>query len=172
MTSPMTFQKVTFSSGEDQCSGWHFQAEGDSVRPIVVMAHGFGGTKDSGLEPFAVRIAEAGMDVLAFDYRGFGDSEGEPRQTISLERQLADYRSAMTFAAGLAGVDPARIALWGASMSGGHVLQVAADRPEVAAVIALTPLTSGLAAGRAAVAERDVLTALRWTATGVRSNAS
>jgi pimeloyl-ACP methyl ester carboxylesterase len=57
-------------------------------------------------------------------------------------------------------------------MSGGHVLQVAGDRDDIAAVISLTPLTSGLAAGRAAIGERGVLTSLRWTATGVRSKVS
>ncbi len=139
-------------------------------RPVVVMAHGFGGTKDSGLAPFAERFAEAGIDVLAFDYRGFGASDGEPRQTISLERQIADFHSAIAAAQDLPDVDG--IALWGASMSGGHVLQVAGDRDDIAAVIALTPLTSGLAAGRAAIGERDVLTALRWTATGMRSKLS
>ncbi len=41
-------------------------------------------------------------------------------------------------------------------MSGGHVLQVAGDRDDIAAVISLTPLTSGLAAGRAAIGERGV----------------
>ena len=39
------------------------------------------------------RFAAAGIDVYAFDYRGFGSSEGHPRQTISLERQLADFHS-------------------------------------------------------------------------------
>lgn len=136
------------------------------------MAHGFGGTKDSGLEPFADRFVADGIDVLAFDYRGFGSSDGRPRQTISLERQLADFHSAIAAARELPGVDRDRVALWGASMSGGHVLQVAGDRDDIAAVIALTPLTSGLAAGRAAIGERDVLTALRWTATGVRSKMS
>ncbi|MGU3499548.1 alpha/beta hydrolase [Mycobacterium sp. C31M] len=165
----MSYQEVSFTSAGTRCSGWHFRAAGDGLRPAVVMAHGFGGTKDSGLEPFASQFAEAGIDVLAFDYRGFGASDGVPRQTISLVQQLADFRIAVAFASGLPGVDPARIALWGASMSGGHVIQVAAELPEVAAVIALTPLTSGLAAGRAAISERDVFTALRWTATGMRS---
>ncbi|MGW0157921.1 alpha/beta hydrolase [Mycobacterium sp. NPDC003323] len=168
----MSYREIWFESSGTPCSAWHFQAPVDGSRPAVVMAHGFGGTKDSGLEPFARRFAAAGFDVLAFDYRGFGASEGSPRQTISLTRQLADFRNAVVFASGLPDVDSARIALWGASMSGGHVLQVAADLPEIAAVIALTPLTSGLAAGRAAVSERDVLTALRWTATGVRSKLS
>ncbi len=166
----MTYRDISFDSHGIRCSGWHFRSDGDRPRPVVVMAHGFGGTKDSGLEPFAERFAEAGIDVLAFDYRGFGASDGEPRQTISLERQIADFHSAIAAAQDLPGVD--RVALWGASMSGGHVLQVAADRSDIAAVIALTPLTSGLAAGRAAVGERDVLTAVRWTATGVRSRFS
>lgn len=168
----MTYREVSFDSHGTRCSGWHFEAVGDQARPIVVMAHGFGGTKDSGLEPFAERFVAAGIDVLAFDYRGFGSSDGEPRQTISLQRQLEDFHSAIAAASGLPGIDRDRIVLWGASMSGGHVLQVAGDRDDVAAVIALTPLTSGLAAGRAAIGERDVLTALRWTATGVRSKMS
>lgn len=168
----MSYQELSFTSRGTRCSAWHFRAAGEHARPVVVMAHGFGGTKDSGLQPFAERFAAAGIDVFAFDYRGFGASEGSPRQTISLERQLADFHSAIAAAADLPDVDRDRIALWGASMSGGHVLQVAGDRDDIAAVMALTPLTSGLAAGRAAIGERDVLTALRWTATGVRSKVS
>ena len=69
------------------------------------MAHGLGGTKDSGLEPFATGLAEAGLDVLAFDYRGFGASGGTPRQRVSMAGQLEDYRAAMAAAARLPGVD-------------------------------------------------------------------
>lgn len=168
----MSYQELSFISHGTRCSAWHFRAAGGGLRPVVVMAHGFGGTKDSGLQPFAERFVEAGMDVFAFDYRGFGASEGVPRQTISLDRQLADFHSAIAAARELPSADPDRIALWGASMSGGHVLQVAGDRDDIAAVISLTPLTSGLAAGRAAIGERGVLTSLRWTATGLRSKMS
>ncbi|HEY9265656.1 MAG TPA: alpha/beta hydrolase, partial [Mycobacterium sp.] len=72
----------------------------------------------------------------------------------------------------LDGVDPNRIALWGASFSGGHVLRVAADRDDIGAVIALTPLTSGAAVSRVAALSagpRSVLTSLRWTLAGVKS---
>jgi pimeloyl-ACP methyl ester carboxylesterase len=173
----MTHTDVTFTSEGVSCSGWHFPAASDRLaepggRPVVVMAHGFGGTKDSGLEPFAERISAAGADVLAFDYRGFGASEGQPRQSISIRRQQRDYHAAIDAAKRLPGVDGDRIALWGSSMSGAHVFQVAADRAEVKAVIAMTPLTSGLAAGRASVGERSVLTALKWTLTGLTSKIS
>ena len=89
----MTFEDITFRSEGVTCRAWHFRGEGGAVagpagRPIVVMAHGFGGTRDAGLQPFAERISAAGMDVLAFDFRGFGASEGEPRQSISIKRQI------------------------------------------------------------------------------------
>lgn len=170
----MTYTEIEFSSNGVTCRAWHFAAQSDRLsgqagRPVVVMAHGFGGTKDSGLQPFAERFAEAGADVLAFDYRGFGASSGQPRQTISIKRQEQDYAAAIDAAKRLPGIDPEQVVLWGSSMSGSHVLHVGADRDDVAAVIAMTPLTSGLAAGRAALAETGVLKALSVSATGLRS---
>ncbi|UXA19606.1 alpha/beta hydrolase [Mycobacterium sp. SMC-4] len=166
----MTPAEITFTSAGVNCSGWHFRADGaGDRRPIVVMAHGFGGTKDSGLAPFAQHFAASGVDVLAFDYRGFGASAGQPRQSLSVRRQVEDYHSAVEAAKALDGVDPGRVALWGASFSGGHVLTVAAARTDIAAVMAVTPLTSGLAVSRAAAASRDLITSLRWTAAGIRS---
>ncbi|MGP4057472.1 alpha/beta hydrolase [Mycobacterium sp. 4D054] len=164
----MTRSEVSFRSGADACSAWHFPS-GGALRPVVVMAHGFGGTKDSGLAPFAQRFAAAGIDVLAFDYRGFGASGGVPRQSLSVRRQIDDYHAAVEAAKKLDGVDPTRVGLWGASFSGGHVLRVAAERDDIGAVVSLTPLTSGLAVSRAAAASRDLLTSLRWTLTGVKS---
>ena len=127
MTDSTAYDEVVFGSGGDDVHGWHFAGAGDTLdggrgRPVVVMAHGLGGTKDSGLEPFAVGLAKAGLDVLAFDYRGFGDSAGEPRQRVDLDAQVEDYRAAMAAAASLPGVDRGRIVLWGVSLAGGHVL--------------------------------------------------
>lgn len=109
------------------------------------MAHGFGATKDSGLLPFAEAFAEAGLDVLLFDYRCFGESTGEPRQLAWPPRHRQDYMEAVRFARfGLEGVDPARIVLWGTSWSGGHSAYVAADDSQIAAVIAQTPDLDGV----------------------------
>lgn len=170
----MKHADVTFLSGGVECHAWHFTGEGDDLatdagRPVVVMAHGLAGTKDSGLEPFAEALAAAGLDVLAFDYRGFGASAGEPRQTVSMAGQLEDYRAAMAAAARLPGVDPRRLVLWGVSLAGGHVLAAAAHRDDVAAVVALTPLVDGVAAGRHALAFHKPTSMLRSTVVGVRS---
>ena len=126
-----------------------------SGRPCVVMAHGFGGTVDSGLLSFAEAFAAAGTDVLAFDYRHFGRSGGEPRQLLSIPAQLDDYAAAVAHARGLEGVDPERIVLWGVSYSGGHVLRVAARDLRVAAVISLTPAVDGRATMREGLKEGD-----------------
>lgn len=47
--------------------------------PVIVMAHGFGAIRAAGLYDFAERFVKAGYAVFLFDYRSFGDSEGEPR---------------------------------------------------------------------------------------------
>jgi pimeloyl-ACP methyl ester carboxylesterase len=140
---------VEFPSGGETCAAWRYTGEGDAFasergRPCVVMAHGIGGTRDSGLEPFAEAFAEAGLDVVLFDYRNFGASTGEPRQLAWPPRHRDDYRAALAFARGLDGVDPERIVLWGTSWSGGHVVYVAADDPRIAAVISQTADLDGL----------------------------
>jgi fermentation-respiration switch protein FrsA (DUF1100 family) len=168
---------LTFQSGSDRCEAWHFTAADDSLatpagRPIVVMAHGFGGTKDTGLESFGKGLAAAGVDVFAFDYRGFGASGGIPRQNISLTGQVEDYRAALRAAAALPGVDPDRLVLWGVSLSGGTVLEVAAGRTDLAAVIALTPLVSGPAAAKHSMPFYEAATSAKSAALGVRSKAS
>jgi pimeloyl-ACP methyl ester carboxylesterase len=109
------------------------------------MAHGFAATMDSGLMPFAERFAQAGLDAVVFDYRHFGASDGEPRQLLSIRRQLDDYAAAIAFARTLAQVDPARIVVWGSSFSGGHVVPVAVADGTVAAVISQVPSMDGVA---------------------------
>lgn len=130
---------------------WHYPAEGSpwataSGRPCVVMAHGFGGTREAGLEPYAERFRAAGADVLLFDYRGFGDSGGDQRQAVDHRRHREDYRAVVAHARTMPGIDPDRIVLWGTSYSGGHVVAVAAGDPRVAGVIAQGAAMDGPAA--------------------------
>ncbi|WP_442239889.1 alpha/beta hydrolase [Rhodococcus sp. TAF43] len=152
----VTRTDVTFAVQGSTCSAWHYRGEGDDFRteagrPCVVMAHGFGGTKDSGLEGFAEGFARAGLDVLLFDYRGFGSSGGEMRQTVSIRGQLEDYAAAIATARGTDGVDPTRIVAWGVSLAGGHVFSLGASDPRLAALIALTPAVDARAASTASM---------------------
>jgi len=132
-----------------------------------VLGHGLGGTRDSGLEEFAAAFAAAGLDALTFDYRGFGTSGGEERQVVDLVAQLDDWRAAAQAARSLDGVDPQRLVLWGVSLAGGHVLQLAAERSDVAAVVSVVPMVDGLAAMRHALKAHGALHLLKATGSGV-----
>lgn len=125
------------------------------------MATGMGGTKDSGLLPFAEAFAGAGLDALLFDYRGFGESAGEPRQLAWPPRHREDLAAAVDFARTIDGVDPGRIVLWGWSWGGSHCLHQAAEHPEgLAALVLVGPEANGLAALRHLTAQGGV----RWLA--------
>jgi uncharacterized protein len=144
-------EDTAFNSAGLRCAAWLYrpQGAGDAAAPCVVMAHGFSAVRDQRLDAFAERFVAAGLACLVFDYRHFGDSEGQPRQLLAVRRQLGDWRSAVAFARGLPGIDPERIGLWGTSFSAGHVVVVAAGDPRVAAVVAQVPFSFGLSALRA-----------------------
>ncbi len=117
---------------------------GSGPWPAVLMAPGFGGTRDVGLPPFARAFQEAGFVVALFDYRHFGESGGEPRQLLSIRRQIEDWHTALAYLRSRAEVLADSVALWGTSFSGGHVIRVGAEDGEVAAVVSQIPFTSGI----------------------------
>ena len=136
---------VAFQSSGTECAAWLYRPEGEGRLPLVVMAHGFSGTRELRLDAYAERFASAGLGVLLFDYRHFGASAGEPRQLVDIAKQHADYHAAIAYGRGLDWVDPDRVALFGTSFSGGHVLEVAAADPQIAAVVSQCPFTDGVA---------------------------
>ncbi len=167
-----TPRTLEFTVAGTRCEASHFPAAHDALasdagRPVVVLGHGLGGTRDSGLEPFARAFAEAGLDAVTFDYRGFGTSGGDERQVVSLDAQVEDWRGAVDAARALPGVDPARVVLWGVSLAGGHVLRLAAERDDVAAVVSVVPMVDGLAAMRHALAAHGVGALVRATGQGI-----
>ncbi len=140
----MTRRDVEFDAEGVTLRGWFYEAEGSGAPgAAVVMAHGFSAVKEMYLDSFAEVFAAAGLHVLVFDNRGFGASDGEPRQEIDPWAQVRDYRHAITYASTVPGVDRQRIGIWGSSYSGGHVLVVAAIDRRVQAVVSQVPLVSG-----------------------------
>ncbi|OBI31410.1 hypothetical protein A5709_24530 [Mycobacterium sp. E1386] len=148
-TSVPMLQEVLFESGGVRCAADLYRpAKAAGRLACVVMGHGGSATKRLGLPAYAEKFTAAGLAVLAFDYRHFGASGGEPRQVINVAEQQDDYRAAVRYARGRDDIDPRRIALWGTSLSGGHVLAVAATDPDIAAVVTQVPLIDGWHRGR------------------------
>lgn len=124
--------------------------------PVIVMSHGWGGTA-AGLESQAAAFARAGYFVVAFDYRGWGDSDArlvrdgpapqqgadghltaavrEVREVIDPMEQAADIFNVIHWAMGEPLADKDRLGLWGTSFSGGLVAYVAARDPRVRAFV-------------------------------------
>lgn len=138
----MTETDLEFTSEGTTLRGRFYAAEAARPRPVVVLAHGFSAVAEQ-LEPQARAFAAAGFHAFAYDHPGFGRSDGEPRQEVDPPRQLRGYRDAVSLVRTLPQVHPARIALWGSSFSGGHVLQAAALDPRVSCVISQAPFISG-----------------------------
>lgn len=129
--------------------------------PAVVLCAGTGGTKESTGGRIAPLLVQHGFIVLAFDYRGWGESESrliavapQPkpdarqemtitvkalRGQMSYAEQTEDIRAALSYLSGEEGVDPARVGLWGTSYGGGLAVWVAGNDPRVRCVVVQVP---------------------------------
>lgn len=145
-TNPTT--STSFPSDGQRCAAWLTLPDGPGPHPVAVLAHGFGANHTMALRRYEQHFAAAGIGTLAFDYRHLGESEGLPRQRLSLRRHRHDIVAAIDFARTLPGIDGGRVALWGTSLGAMHVLKVAAGRSDLAAVVVQCPIVSGVAAVR------------------------
>jgi uncharacterized protein len=154
-------------------------------RPAVVFCNGTAGTKRGTPTQLAPHFLEAGFVFLAFDYRGWGESNGkllpvEPlpkpdekgeatvkvrvvRWQMDFADQTQDIRAAISFLAGEPGVDRERMGIMGSSYGGGLVTWVAANDPRVKCVVAQVP---GMGGGRGPAAEQRMYELLTKQARG------
>jgi len=147
--------------------------EGEKL-PAIVFCAGTSGTKGGTGGRLGPIFAEKGYVALAFDYRGWGESESqlmaaEPqpkpdekgeltikvkalRWQMNYTDQTEDIRAAISFLAGEPSVDPERIGLMGSSYGGGLVTYMAGTDPRVKCVVAQVPGLGGANRDRALAA--------------------
>lgn len=141
------FETVHFVSADGTVlTGWFLHARGDA-KATVVHFHGNGGNMAHHFG-FINWLPDAGYNVLTFDYRGYGDSKGEP----SREGVYQDSLAAVRYAATRPDVDAHRIILLGQSLGATQAIAVAGSGqfPELKAVVA----DSGFASYRGIAWER------------------
>jgi uncharacterized protein len=98
----------------------------------IVLSHGYGGIQDE-LLPVVSTLHRASFNVVTYDMRGCGETQGE----ITLgAREQKDLRSVIDFAASRPDVDPERIGALGFSMGGATTILAAAEDPRIKAVVA------------------------------------
>ncbi|KAJ8508729.1 hypothetical protein ONZ45_g9015 [Pleurotus djamor] len=143
---PSKFRReaIRIESATPNCKldAWIFEPDGDRPReiPVIVMAHGVGCNKELGLASYAEAFSSAGYACVVFDFRRWGQSDGEPRNCAVVSEQLEDYATIVAYCRQRPGFNPQKIVLWGYSFSGGHVLTLAAQSElNVCATIGQTP---------------------------------
>ncbi len=106
------------------------------ARATLVLCSGFQGLKALIPAKLWGPLTDAGYACFAFDYRGFGTSEGE-RGRVRPREQVEDIQSAVTFLQQRRELDPGRIGMIGWGFGGGVVVQAAAEDERVRAVACL-----------------------------------
>ena len=124
---------------------------------MVVLCSGFQGLKELIPAKFWGPFTDAGYACFAFDYRGFGTSDGERGRMLPLE-QVEDVQNAVTLLQQQSELNPRQIGLVGWGLGGGIVVQAAAEDTRVRAVACLNGI------GDAGRAIRDSRTYADWLA--------
>jgi fermentation-respiration switch protein FrsA (DUF1100 family) len=102
----------------------------------VMYCHGNAGCIVDRVEIFAL-LRRLKVNVFAFDYRGFGKSEGSP----SPDGIFMDVRAAIDHVTGDLGVPPSRLILFGHSMGGAVAIDGAVNRPDIAGLVVQSTFT-------------------------------
>ena len=94
----MKKENVIFKSEGKNCAAWLYVPDNlTQPAPAIVMAHGFSLVKEVFLDRYAAVFCENGFIVLVFDYRNFGESQGDRPQHLEPYEQIKDYRNAISW---------------------------------------------------------------------------
>ena len=138
-------EEVSFFSAGDRIRGLWRTPDGSSTTiRAIVQGPGWLGLMDAKLYVrYHEALTQAGFGVLIFDYRGFGESEGD-RNRLSPRDQLEDLVNAVTYLTTRQDVETDAIGAFGSGGTGGGnvILLAAADR-RVRAVVSQLPVADG-----------------------------
>lgn len=133
---PKCRETISFTVDGLKISGWFYKTDKSSCAPCIIMNHGFAGTKDMGLPQYAIKFTQNGYNVLTYDYRFFGSSQGEPRQLYGGLYQIADIKGAIQYVKQRDDVDSNKLIIWGTSAGASYGINIADEDKSIAAVIA------------------------------------
>jgi dienelactone hydrolase len=132
-----TSKRVVFENNGERLVGDLYLPDnyrsGDKL-PAVVVTGAWMTVKEQMAGRYAAELANRGYAALAFDFRGWGQSEGGRRQLEDPASKIADIKAAVAFLATRAEVDAQRLAALGICASAGYMVHAAAALPQVKSV--------------------------------------
>ena len=141
----MSKQAVTFYSQGCKLMGDLYRPDnlgGGETRAGILLCHGYTGVKDLYLPDNAAALVAEGYVVLAFDYKGWGESEG-PKSHLNPHGRVADAQAALTFLALRPEVDADRLGVYGTSYGGATVVWLAAVDERVKCMVSVVGIGHG-----------------------------
>jgi fermentation-respiration switch protein FrsA (DUF1100 family) len=172
-------ERVAFSSHGASLIGNVFRPVGLSPAqraPAIVVTGSWLTVKEQMPNLYAHGLARAGFVSLSFDFRGYGESEGEPREYESPARKAEDIRAAITHLQSAAQVDPTRIGALAVCASSGYAAAAAIEDERIRSLACIAPwlhdaaLVRQMYGGESGVAERvakGLAARARYAQTGV-----
>ncbi len=137
----LSFQPVRFgvdSAGKPQLAAWWIptgqlndQPNSQFNNPTVLMLHGGDGSMSDAL-PAARALHDAQLNVLLFDYRGYGQSSGAHPTASAMRRDTAD---ALQYLTSTRGIGPRSIVIYGAGLGASLAVSLCKEHPEIPAII-------------------------------------
>ena len=114
-----SYRRVEFRTQDGTLlRGNYYSASGTTDVPLVIMTQGYALLKEQYLENWYAPFLAAGFNVLTYDHRNFGSSDGQPREEVLLYQQAEDYIDAVTYGLSITGPS-GKVFIWGIGHSGG-----------------------------------------------------
>ena len=130
-------KKVKFrSEGLDMVGNMFFPSNFDATKkyPAIVVSGSWTTVKEQMAGLYAERLAKEGFITLAFDFRNFGESEGQPRFFESPALKTEDVKNAISFLSKYPQIDPDKIGALGVCAGAMYTLMAAAEDNRIKAV--------------------------------------
>lgn len=113
--------------------------------PAIIVGHPMGAVKEQSANLYATKMAEQGFVTLSLDLSFWGDSEGQPRNTVSPEIYAEDFSAAVDFLGTRPFVDKNKIGVIGICGSGSFAISAAKIDPRLKAVATVSMYDMGAA---------------------------
>ncbi|MEV0663136.1 alpha/beta hydrolase [Actinomadura luteofluorescens] len=152
-----TQQKVTFPSGDATLTGNLFLPDSETPAPGVVVAGTWTSVKELMADRYAERLADRGYAALSFDFTGFGESGGEPRDVEDPARKVRDIHHAVTFLAAHPSIGTGRLGALGICAAAMYMAGNAVHDPRVGSLALVAPWLHDAAICEAAYGGADAV---------------
>jgi len=153
-------ERVRFESEGRTLVGMLHLPDATAPAPAVIVTGSWTTVKEQMPANYAPRLAQRGFAAFTFDFSGFGESEGEPREVESARAKAADFSAAVRFLSAWPHVDGTRVGVLPICASAGYLALAAGAGLPIRSVAMVAPwlhdraIVEAMYGGAAAVEER------------------